>query len=401
MAIKHILIIEDDSFHAAVLKKILTTLTDAIVRICGNGLEALDYVTRQEPDIIFCDLNMPSMDGVEFLRRLSGISIQPYIVITSGMTNDVLHSVMDMAKSYGLKHVFKLPKPVSREALCNLLTLQIKHSQQQSQHHTSRVDISPSEVRNALLLDTFEPFFQGHYCACSGELVGAEALVRWNHPSYGFLTPDKFLPSILEQNLSYALSCQMLRSSLEVAAKWHRLGKKIQIAINVSPSDIEREDFADKVFQAVEEARFPANKLTLEVTEAQITSDLAKTLENMSRLRMRGITISIDDFGTGFSSISQLINSPFSELKIDQSFVSRMSDSPKHFAALKCMVNLGKSLDLKLVAEGIETQSQAKMMSKLGCHTLQGYLFNKPMSSQEFLRLCIMPLCQTSLNPTS
>jgi len=389
MSIQKILIIEDDSFHAAILQKLLTTLTDSSISVVRNGREAFEFLSIQSPDVIFCDLNMPGMDGVEFIRHLAATELRPFIVVTSGVTNDVINSVVDMAKSYGLDSIIKLAKPISKETLYTLLSQQLYPQKKQAECLSIAVEVNELEVRHALLNDHFEPFFQGHYCSKSGTLLGAEALVRWKHEQFGWLTPDKFLPIIMKLDLSYALSCQMLRSSLEAASKWHALGEKIQLSINVLPSDIEREDFADKVFEAVEQARFPTNKLTLEVTEVEMTQDIGRALDNMSRLRMRGVTISIDDFGTGFSSISQLINSPFSELKIDRLFVERMSDSPKHFAALQCMINLGKSLDLRLVAEGIETATQAKMMSKLGCHALQGYLFNKPMSSAEFTNLCI------------
>lgn len=390
MLFNDILIIEDDPFHATILKKLLCSITKAHISICKNGREALAYLADTSPDVIFCDLYMPDMDGVEFIRHFAKIKTQPNLVLTSSVDNEVVNSVIDMAKSYGIASITKLPKPIARESLSQFLAqLKPQVTNDRAPQARSPLTITPQEVRQALLYDEFEPFFQGHYCAQSGELVGAEALVRWNHETLGLLTPDKFLPTVMNQNLSYPLTCKMLRSSLDAAARWHRSGRKLQVSINVLPSDIEHEDFADKVFQAIDEARFPASKLTLEVTEVEITNDLARALDNMTRLRMRGITISIDDFGTGYSSISQLINSPFSELKIDRLFVARMSESPKHFAALQCMVNLGRCLNLKLVAEGIETAVQAKMMSKLGCNTLQGFLFNQPMNAQAFFDLCI------------
>lgn len=389
MELQDILIIEDDPFHAKILHRFLVSLTPANIVVARNGREAFDAVQQSSPDLILCDLYMPDMDGVEFIRHFAQTNLATTFILTSSVSNDVQDSVINMARSYGIKAISKLPKPISKGALANALSnLQDPVSEVSSEAQLNQ--ISPQEVRHALLRDEFEPFFQGHYCSRTHQLIGAEALVRWNHHSLGLLTPDKFLPAVFEGGLSYALSCKMLRVSLESAAEWHRLGHKIQIAINVSPSDMEHKDFADKVLQAIEQARFPANKLTLEVTEVEITRDLGRALDNMARLRMRGITISIDDFGTGYSSICQLINSPFSELKIDRLYIERMSESPKHFSALQCMINLGKSLDLKLVAEGIETRVQAKMMAKLGCDILQGYYFNKPMSSSDFIQRGLM-----------
>lgn len=389
MALANILIIEDDTFHATILKRFLSSLTSANILVAKNGHEAVEALEHHCPDIIFCDLYMPDMDGVEFIRHFSKTNLSASLVLTSSVSNDVQESVMDMARSYGLDNISKLPKPISKADIATVL----RHQQSPIKHTMTAMEnseITAQEVRHALLRDEFEPFFQGHYCSKTQELIGAEALVRWNHHNLGLLTPDKFLPAVFKGGLSYALSCKMLRASLENASDWHSLGHHIQISINVSPSDMEHPDFADKVIQALEHARFPANKLTLEVTEVEITHDLGRALDNMSRLRMRGVTISIDDFGTGYSSISQLINSPFSELKIDRLFINRMSESPKHFSALQCMINLGKSLGLKLVAEGVETRLQAKMMEKLGCDILQGFYYNKPMSSTDFVQRCML-----------
>lgn len=393
MQLKNVLIIEDDHFHATILHKLLSTLVKANIHIANNGMQAVEILKTVTPDIIFCDLYMPDMDGVEFIRHIAKTPHRPLLVITSSVTNDVQAAVIDMAHSYGFEPITRIRKPVSKEALAQIVR-QWEQSQCKEQlAPRANIEVNPDEVRQALLHDEFEPFFQGHYCARTGALLGAEALVRWRHPELGLITPDKFLPIVISQGLSYALSCKMLRYSIEEAVKWHQAGALISVSINISPSDIEQDDFADKVLQTLEEARFPPNKLTLEVTEVEITEDLARSLDNTSRLRMRGVSLSIDDFGTGYSSISQLINSPFSELKIDRLFIERMSSSQKHFAALQCIIGLGKSLNLKLVAEGIETQLQAKMLAKLGCNSLQGYYFNKPMPADQFLKTCMQAFC--------
>ncbi|MDA0148178.1 two-component system response regulator [Vibrio sp. LaRot3] len=398
MTLKHILILEDENFHATILQKLVCSVCDADVSVVANGREALAHLEVRQPDIIFVDLCMPDMDGVEFIRHIAQTKLRPFIVLTSSMTNDVQNAVIDMSHSYGFEPISRICKPVSKEAVSQI----IDHWQHQFQSQSNvtpvkMMQVNEEHVRYALLHDEFEPFFQGHYCAKTGKLIGAEALVRWRHPEFGLIPPDRFLPIVIEQGLSYALSCKMLRYSVEEAVKWHRAGQHINVSINISPSDIEKDDFADKVLQIIEQARFPANKLTLEVTEVEVTKDLARSLDNTSRLRMRGVTLSIDDFGTGYSSINQLISSPFSELKIDRLFIDKMSTSHKHFAALQCIINLAQSLELRMVAEGIETQAQAKMLAKLGCHSLQGYYFNKPMSAEAFFNSCVL----TQLKPHS
>ncbi|WP_047048282.1 EAL domain-containing protein [Vibrio mexicanus] len=258
------------------------------------------------------------------------------------------------------------------------------------------IKLDAQDVKHALLNNQLQPHFQAHFDAQSGEIVGAEALVRWEHPLYGSLTPNHFLPLLIEQDLSGTLALNMIRSSVRHASKWHKAGRSIKVSVNVLPSDIAQPNFADHVLTILDEAQFSPNYLTLEITEEEITTDLTNTIANTARLRIRGVSISIDDFGTGHSSLSQLIHSPFNELKIDRSFVNKMSSSPKHLAVLKSIIDLSHSIGLNIVAEGVETREEAKFLSELGCQTLQGYYFNKPQAINEFNQLLIHS--QTKVN---
>ncbi|MBW3698097.1 EAL domain-containing protein [Vibrio sp. T187] len=401
MDICNILIIEDDVFQCKVLNSMLSSVCNAKIITATNGKHGLEAVAKQRPDVIFCDLYMPEMDGVEFARILASKEIQPTLVFTSSAPIDVQNAVVEMSKSYGLEKVTNLIKPLRREHVSELLETLVQDRLASKKRCKPNSQIQEKEIRHALSHDEFEPYFQAHFDAKNGHLVGAEALIRWNHPTLGTLAPNHFLEKLLSMGLSYQLTFQMLRKSVETAAMWHNQGWPLTVSVNVTPSDIVKPDFADRVLQIIDEVRFPPTKLILEVTETELATDLARSLENTSRLRMRGVSISIDDFGTGHSSLSQLISSPFSELKIDQFFVSQMMQNNKHLAAIRCVIALGKSLDLNVVAEGVETRAQACQLAKMGCDVLQGYYLAKPKCSNDFTVLCIkhftkMPNCELS-----
>jgi len=388
MDICNILIIEDDAFQRKILTSMLSSICSANIATATNGKEGLEQVALQRPDVIFCDLYMPELDGVEFARILASKSIQTTLVFTSSAAEDVQNAVVDMSKSYGLDQVTNLVKPLKRTQVTDLVDKIIQDKLLKTSCCKPLSNIDAQEIRQAFTHEQFEPFFQAHFDATNGKIVGAEALIRWNHPTLGILTPIHFLDKLLAMGLSYQLTCQMLRKSIEAAASWHQKGWPLNVSVNVTPSDLGKPDFADRVLKIVDEVRFPPHRLTLEVTETELSVDLARSLENTSRLRMRGVSIAIDDFGTGHSSLSLLISSPFTELKIDQFFVNKMLDNHKHLAAIKCAIALGKSLDLKIVAEGVETQEQAKTLVKLGCDVLQGYYLARPKSSVKFSSLC-------------
>lgn len=383
-----ILIVEDDLFQSKILSSIIASLTDAEVHCAQNGKDALSLIHQIKPDIVFCDLIMPQMDGVEFTRQLAAFDPTAIVVFISSAAQDVQRAVVEMAKSAGLMHVNNLEKPITRSQISDVLHWAQAQCRHTHNTYSQSVFISDEEIRNAVTANEFEPFYQAHFHSETNELVGAEALIRWRHPKHGYLAPALFLDRLFELGLSYPICCQMIRSAVETANLWHQAGWYLNISVNVTPSDLAQSDFSQRVLTILEQARFPASKLTLEVTEIELSPDVVSSLESSSRLRMHGVSISIDDFGTGHSSLTQLISSPFTELKIDQTFVADMLESTKHMAAVKCVIDLSKNLGLTVVAEGVETLAQAKQLTIMGCDILQGYALAKPLPNHDFIQLC-------------
>ena len=212
------------------------------------------------------------------------------------------------------------------------------------------------------------------------KVVGAEALVRWERPGFGLLSPDEFIPVAEESSLISAVDCWVLQEACRRGAKWCAAGG--MIAVNLSARTLQQSVVIRTLSQALDETGIPPGQLTMEITETTLLSGRGATKDNLSRLRELGVKLSIDDFGTGHSSLSQLQQTDVDVLKIDQSFVSGMDEDPSSAAIVSAIITLGHALGLILVAEGVERPSQAALLREQGCDTAQGWLFDRPLPAE-------------------
>ncbi|WP_076415302.1 EAL domain-containing protein [Shewanella sp. UCD-KL12] len=386
-SITKILVIEDDPFQQQVISKILSRLTSAKIILTDNGIAALNQLDNGlVPELILCDLNMPHMDGVELLRCLSERQLQCPITLISAADEDVVTSVIKMAHSYGLNRVTNICKPVTAKQLTETLKLQML-APMSSPKEKLAYQPTESELYQGLQNGEFIAYFQPHLSAKTDRITGAEALVRWQHPIHGLLSPYYFLDTLMKVGLSSILTEVITKQAVFACKSWHQAGFNLNISVNVAQSDLDKQDFTDNLLRLLNKCKLPNKYLTLEITETELSSNIGTLLNTVSRLRLNGIKISIDDFGTGHSSLKQLIDTPFSELKIDQSFTKNMLTSHKHMAAVKFSLMLAKQLELKSVAEGVESIEQKQKLKELGCDILQGYLISKPVAETDFSHL--------------
>ena len=241
------------------------------------------------------------------------------------------------------------------------------------------------DLRSALAKDELELFFQPKIDARSGKVTAAEALVRWNHPSRGQVMPDEFVPLAERSGLIGPLGNWVIEAACKQARAWRDKGLRMRVAINLSAHQMRQEDIVDRIAEALARHRIRPLLLTCEITESAAMEDTAATQETFRRLGELGVHLSIDDFGTGYSSLSYLRRLPAEELKIDASFVQDLGHSADARAVVDAVVKLAHALGLKVVAEGVETVRQQKILVDLGCDELQGYLFAKPMSARALL----------------
>ena len=241
-----------------------------------------------------------------------------------------------------------------------------------------------TELRNAIAHGELAVHFQPKVRLLDGVVIGAEALVRWNHPGRGIIGPDEFIPVAEHSGLITPLTFSVLRQSLEACASWRRAGRPLGVAVNISPRSLLDPSFVDEVARALAAVEVPASAVTLEITESSLMADPERAIEAMQRLRSLGLHLSIDDLGTGYSSLSYLQRLPVSEVKVDRSFLRPGSTEVDPFALVGAIVDLGHRLDRHVVAEGVEDEETWRRLQQLGCNSAQGYWMSPALPAEEF-----------------
>ena len=242
-----------------------------------------------------------------------------------------------------------------------------------------------NELRDAVHQDQLVVFYQPKIDMKTGIVAGAEALVRWQHPTAGLLSPGAFIEAAEECGLIGEIGDWVLRAACREGARWRTLGIEIPVAVNVSAMQFEREGFAESVLHALELADLPPHLLELELTESIAMENPERAIVQVQPLRDRGVNFAIDDFGTGHSSLSYLTRMPFDVFKIDQSFVRDMTTDPHARIVVETILAMAKALKLETVAEGVETQEQFEMLRAEGATLAQGFLFARPMPASDFV----------------
>ena len=242
-----------------------------------------------------------------------------------------------------------------------------------------------TQLRQALDKEEFVLHYQPKVNLASGKLTGVEALIRWNDPRTGLVPPGRFIPVLEETGLIYEVGRWALKKAIEDYLRWRAAGlAAVRIAVNVSPLQLRHRGFTAEIEQAIGIDAQAAAGLELEITESLIMEDVKHNIASLQAIRAMGVSIAIDDFGTGFSSLSYLAKLPVDTLKIDRSFVIGMTAAPEGLALVSTIINLAHSLKLKVVAEGVETEEQSRLLRLLACDEMQGYLLSKPVPAEIF-----------------
>ena len=245
-------------------------------------------------------------------------------------------------------------------------------------------------LQEALIKDQFQLYYQGQVDD-EGRLTGVEALLRWQHPELGMVSPAEFIPIAEETRLILPLGKWVLETACAQLALWATMPElaKFTVAVNVSAHQFRQDDFVEQVLTILEHTGANPKLLKLELTESLLLLDIEKVIIKMSELRAKGVTFSLDDFGTGYSSLSYLKRLPLDQLKIDQSFVRDILVDPDDASIARTIIMLAQNLRLGVIAEGVETEEQLVFLINSGCHAYQGYFFSRPMPVSDFEQLAL------------
>jgi EAL domain-containing protein (putative c-di-GMP-specific phosphodiesterase class I) len=289
-----------------------------------------------------------------------------------------------MGQTYGIEILEAMQKPVTRKKLAAAIAGYRKPQAKPAGAGTIRA-FTLDEIAGGIHAGEFEPFFQPKVALATGLICGAEALARWRHPLHGLVSVGGFIAQLESSPAIDALTMAIATQAARECRAWRAAGLDVTVSVNVSLASLADVALADRLTAIIEEQLLDPRHVVLEITETAAASDLGKVLENLSRLRMRGFGLAIDDYGTGYASMQQLARIPFTELKIDQSFVRSAPLESSGRAMLESSLEIARKLDIVAVAEGVESRRQADMLHQLGCPLGQGYFFARPMEAREFL----------------
>lgn len=358
------------------------------VQCFSSGKRFFEHIVSfEENSLMVLDLSMPEMDGIEVMRRLATMLNPPQLILISGHDIGVLHSAVKLGVEHQLKIISSLDKPIQLDSFQKLLlkfcvsSVGFKNIKQEFIQCALLPETLLAAIRNDELVLHYQPQIE----ISSGQLMSCEALVRWQHPELGLIYPDYFIELAEVNGLMEELTSWVLNKAVEQGSQWMRLNLAIPISINVSANNISSLLLPEQISDLLNNHMLKPEMITLEVTESTLMGELVTSLDTLTRLRLKGIGLSIDDFGTGYSSLSKLHKIPFTELKIDKSFVISMLEDDDAKAIVKTCVMLGHELNMTVVAEGVESKAHLDILSKLGCDIAQGYYFSKPVPAAEML----------------
>lgn len=377
-----VLVVDDKQFSRTMVATALNSIGVENITFAADGREALSSLEAANADIVICDLNMPEMDGIEFLRHLAEADFQGSVVLVSGEDRRILDTAESLAGAHNLNVLGAVEKPIKAATLAEILGRWTGDGGARKRNPAEQV--GESELKSAIENDELVVFYQPKVDVATGSIFGAESLVRWQRPDGAMVPPDAFIPVAEEHGLIDELTRVVFTKAVRQSGDWLRTGLELKISVNISMMNLEQIDFPEFIAAEAEEAGLGAKNVILEVTETQLMHDIITPLETLTRLRLKGIALSIDDFGTGYSSMEQLKSIPFTEMKIDRAFVNRAADNPTARSILESTVDLAKRLDMSIVAEGVENQDDWDLVAELGIDLVQGYFVAKPMPADEF-----------------
>ena len=375
-----VLIVDDSLSQLQYLSELCQAMQIHEIRTARNGEEALLEMQKQLPSLVLLDLEMPKIDGVQVLQHMARESLVTPVVVASGKDPMLIATVELMGRELGLPVLGALQKPLKLEELTDL----VQRAYSRDDDENECVDLcSDSDIRLALDRNEITPYYQPKVTLNGQLLKGAELLARWPHNDQ-IISPARFIPVIEACGWSTDLTLHMLGQALLQWQQWARRGLRLPLSINLSALSLTGNELVAQIEHQVALSKVPPRYIIFEITETAVADNLAEAMGVAARLRLGGFGLSIDDFGTGFATMQQLVRFPFTELKIDQSLVKSISKKPHLENVVHSVIELSKRMNLTTVAEGIESEGDQFCLDRRGCILGQGFLYARPLPPDQF-----------------
>ena len=385
-SIASLLVVDDNIVQRMQLVALCRELGVEMIYEAGSGAEALELLSLLvlPPDVLVVDLEMPVMDGVELIEQLHERQLSIPLIVVSSREVVLINTVETMARNLGIPVVAGIRKPLQRESLAAAF--------EAWDHRLSEPGVAPSrahdepvtrqDLAEAIESGEIAVHYQPKVDMAQGTVCGVEALARWTHPVLGEIRPDHFVALAEREGLIHGLTLSVLRQAFGVAARWNASGLKLSMAVNLSPRLLEEPTLVRELSTLLERHGLEARQVVLEITESSVVDCMGVALGVLARLRLKGFGLSIDDYGTGFSSMQQLARIPFTELKIDRAFVHGAHQRTNLRVILQSALDMSRQLGLVTVAEGIETLPDWQLVRDSGCGVGQGFLVSPAMPAE-------------------
>jgi EAL domain-containing protein (putative c-di-GMP-specific phosphodiesterase class I) len=379
-----ILVINDE----ADMGELVSAAAQALGFQCTVTTNSIEFIENLTPEttLLLLDLMMPGLDGIELLRLLGKRKCKAGIVLMSSAGKSTIESARQYAQVVGLSIIGHLQKPFRLEELEQVLQRTPGPEPLPFVHPNPQFAVQRKDLKAAIHLEEFVVYYQPQIDIESGQVVGVEALVRWRHPKQGLVLPDRFINRMEKFGLVDELGWIVgNRAMTDVRTFKSDNETKFTLSLNASVESLREVDFPDTLASIAETHGVSPEDLTIEITETGLIKELSTTLGTLTRLRMNGVQLSIDDFGIGYATMQQFKRIPATELKIDKSFVQEMVCNLKDRVVVQKIIEMGQELEMKVIAEGVETQEQLELLRSYGCDSAQGYLFSRPIPEDELL----------------
>ena len=351
----------------------------ALGRRAGFDVEAVTsprafdaILAVRSPNVVVLDLQMPEMDGVEMLRRLAAARSAADVILVTGMDERTIAAAEQYAVSRGLKIAAALQKPFVPDELLDRLI-----ATQAAQRPLNAADLEHAIAEGELTVH-YQPTVR-RFADGSWDIATMEALLRWNHPTRGMVSPAAFIGMGEEHGLTRAMTDFVIQRGVEQLKGWQVLRLNVGLRVNVAATLIADIEFPDRLQSILDQQEISPSALTIEITETAMLDHAPDTLDILTRLRVKDINLAIDDFGIGYSSLTQLFRMPFNEMKIDKSLTSRVPQSREARIMVEALVELAHKLNLTVCAEGVETEETLAFLGSVACDSAQGFFISRPI----------------------